>query len=338
MPSDSTPSVVLITGACGFVGGEMARRFAESGRSVIAFDLPGRPVAHLSRTGIRLCEGDVTSRVDCERALSLASGGAVIHCAALMGGSLPRDEAMRINAGGTETLARAASEVGLRRFIYVSSVTVHGMPPHEGITEESPVVSIGLPYADSKIAAEAALQRLQQAGAIDLTILRPGDVYGPRSGEWVVKLVKALRAGRMIYIGGGRGLVNTTWVDNLTDAATACLEGAGAGGEAYLITDGAPVTWRRYLEALARAARTRPPRISIPTAIAWPLVLTMEAVFPLLGRKPPLGPLGLRLLTSRSAYSIEKAKRGLGWRPAIAFDEGMRRLAEWIAMEMKTVG
>jgi len=338
MPKDSGPGAVLITGASGFIGGEMARRLAESGRPVIAFDLPGRPIAHLSRTGIRLCEGDVTSRADCERVLSLAPGGAVIHCAALMGGSLPRDEAMRINAGGTETLASAAAEAGLRRFIYISSVTVHGMPPHGGITEESPIVSVGLPYADSKIAAESTLQRLQRAGSIDLTILRPGDVYGPRSGEWVVKLVKALRGGKMIYIGGGRGLVNTTWVDNLTDAARACLEGAGAGGEAYLITDGAPVTWRRYLEALARAARSRPPRISIPTAIAWPLVLTMEAVFPIMGRRPPLGRLGLALLTSRSAYSIEKAKRDLNWQPAIGFNEGMSRLAHWIATERKPDG
>jgi nucleoside-diphosphate-sugar epimerase len=336
MPNDNAPGAVLITGASGFIGGEMARRLAESGRIVIALDLPGRPVAHLSRSGIRLCEGDVTSRSDCERAL--AGAGAVIHCAALMGGSLPPGEAMRINAGGTETLATAAGEAGVRRFVYISSVTVHGMPPRGGITEESPLVSIGLPYADSKIAAEAALQRLQRSGAIDLAILRPGDVYGPRSGEWVVKLVEALRAGKMIYIGGGRGLVNTTWVDNLTDAAIACLDRPRAAGEAFLITDGTPVTWRRYLEALARAARTRPPRISIPTAIAWPLVLAMEAALPLLGMRPPLGRLGLRLLTSRSAYSIERAKRELGWRPVTGFEQGMSRIAEWIADEKKMAG
>lgn len=327
-----TPPPVLITGASGFIGGEMARRFAESGRQVVAFDLPGRPVAHLSRPGIRCCEGDVTSSDDGARAAAQVEGGAVIHCAALMGGSLPRDEAMRINASGTETLAKACAAAGVRRFIYISSVTVHGMPPRRGIGEDAPSVSIGLPYADSKIAAEAALRRLHESGSIDLTVLRPGDVYGPRAGEWVVKLVAALRERKMIYIGGGRGFVNTTWVDNLADAAAACLEGRG-GGEAYLITDGEPVTWRRYLTALAAAAGTRAPRISIPAAAAWPMVLGMEALFPLLGRKPPLGRLGLRLLTSRSSYSIEKAKRELGWRPAVDFTEGMRRVGAWLARE-----
>jgi nucleoside-diphosphate-sugar epimerase len=64
----------------------------------------------------------------------------------------------------------------------------------------------------------------------------------------------------------------------------------------------------------------------------------MEALFPLLGKRPPLGRLGLRLLTSRSAYSIDKAKRALGWRPAIGFEEGMNRLAQWIAAEKEMAG
>jgi nucleoside-diphosphate-sugar epimerase len=311
----------------------MARLLAERGRRIIAFDLPGRPVSHLSRGGIDVIAGDVTSRADCERAVSRAAGGPIIHCAALMGGSLPREEAMRINAGGTETMARAAAAGGSKRFIYVSSVTVHGMPAVSGIDETFPIRSMGLPYADSKIAAESGLRRMHEAGGIDLTILRPADVYGPRAGEWVVKLVQALRAGRMILIGGGRGLVNTLYVDNLTDAAESCLDGLGSGGT-YLISDGRPVSWRRYLEALAAAARTRPPRISIPAFAAWPIVAAMEPLFALAGRKPPLGRLGLRLLTSRCSYSIDRAKRDLGWRPIVGFEEGMRRVADWIAREL----
>jgi len=327
------PPPILITGASGFIGGEMARRLAERGRRILALDLPDRPISHLSRPGIEIVRGDVTSREDCDRAASLAAGGAVVHCAALMGGSLPRDEAMRINASGTGTLASAASAAGAKRFVYVSSVTIHGMPAISGVDESHPSVSIGLPYADSKIAAEAALTSLHDAGSIDLTILRPGDVYGPRAGEWVVKLVEALRGGTMIYIGGGKGLVNTTYVDNLIDAVDCCLDGRGSGGR-YLVTDGAPVTWKAYLQALAGACGARPPRISIPKVIAWPAVLAMEAAFPLVGRRPPLGRLGYRLLTSRTSYSIARARKDLGWRPAVGFEEGMRRVAEWIAREL----
>lgn len=330
--SDDRP--ILITGAAGFIGGEMARHFTASGLKVAGFDLPGRDVAHLHRAGVAFHEGDVTARADCDRVLAALSPRAIVHCAAAMGGSTPREEFMRVNLGGTRTLADAAVATGVRRFVFISSVTVHGMPPRAGITEESPRFSIGLPYADSKIATEDHLLERQARGEIDLTILRPADVYGPRSGEWVVKLVKTLRAGKMILIGGGRGLVNVTYVDNLSDAVAASLDRPSSFGREYLVTDGEPVTWKRYLADLAAAAGTSPPRLSIPTAVAWPLVQAMELVFPLAGRRPPLGRLGLRLLTSRSAYAIDRARRELEWAPAVDYAEGMRRVGAWIREAM----
>jgi len=312
----------------------MARRLAQGGRRIAGFDLPGRPSTHLHEAGVRLVEGDVTSAGDCSRVLESCRPGAVVHCAAAMGSSTPAEEFMRVNLEGTRTLASAAAAAGVKRFIFISSVTVHGMPADDRITEETPCGSIGLPYADSKIAAESVLRELHEQGRIALTILRPADVYGPRSGEWVIKLVEALRGGRMILIGGGRGLINLTYVDNLTDAAEACLGTDRSLGQAYLITDGSPVTWRAYLSDLAAAASAPPPRISVPEILARPLVAGMEAVFPLLGRRPPLGRMGLRLLTSRSIYRIDKARSELGWSPGVGYSDGMRRVAQWIRREM----
>jgi nucleoside-diphosphate-sugar epimerase len=325
---------ILITGAAGFIGGEMARHFSSQGRSIAAFDLPGRPVAYRDLQGIRTFEGDITDPADCRELLKSSSPDVIVHCAAAMGGSTPREEFMRVNLGGTRNLAEAAIASGIRRFIFISSVTVHGMPPRPGIDESSPIKSIGLPYADSKIATEAALLDYQNRGQLDVTILRPADVYGPRSGEWVVKLVHSLREGKMILIGGGRGLVNLTYVDNLSDATAACIERDESIGESYLVSDGEPVTWKKYLAALSRACGAKEVRISIPEVAAWPLVYAMEAVFPLLGRKPPLGKLGLRLITSRSAYDISKAREGLDWYPAVSFDEGMTKVADWIQKAM----
>jgi nucleoside-diphosphate-sugar epimerase len=329
---------ILITGAAGFIGGEMALRLAGAGRPIAALDLPGRSTEHLKHPGIRILEGDVTVRDDCDRALAAARPTAVVHCAAAMGGATPREEFMRVNLGGSRTLAAAAAAASVRRFVFISSVTVHGLPPREEIDEEAEIRSIGLPYADSKIATETALLGFHERGEIALTILRPADVYGPRSGEWVVKLVEALRARKMILIGGGRGLINITYVDNLTDAVIACLGEDRSIGSAYMITDGNPVTWRTYLRDLSSAAGAPEPKLSIPEAIAWPLVHGMEALFPMIGRKPPLGKMGLRLITSRSAYSIERARKELDWTPAVDYEEGMRRVAAWIreAMPLRT--
>jgi nucleoside-diphosphate-sugar epimerase len=328
--SGASRGPILVTGAAGFIGGALARRLAEAGRPVAALDLPGRPTDHLRRPGIAILEGDVTSRGDCDRALAAAAPAAVVHCAALMGGFAPPAEYLRVNAHGSETLAEACAAASVRRFVYLSSVTVHGLPARRGITEDDPLRSIGLAYADSKIAAEERLLRIHQRGGIRLTILRPGDVHGPRSVEWVVKLVEALRARRMILVGGGRGLVNVAYVDNLADAVCRCLDAAASEGRTYLITDGPPVTWRRYLDALAAAAGLPPPRLSIPAILAPPLVLALEAAYRPLGRRPPLGRMGLKILTARCSYSIERARRELGWEPAVGFEEGMRRIAVWL--------
>jgi nucleoside-diphosphate-sugar epimerase len=312
----------------------MARFVRAAGRDVAGFDLAGTGRAHLQQAGVPCQDGDVTRREDCDRILAAARPSAVVHCAAAMGGSTPAAEFTRVNLEGTRTFAAACIAAGVRRFVFISSVTVHGMPPRAGITEESPLQSIDLPYADSKIATEELLLGLHGRGDLEVTILRPADVYGPRSGEWVVKLVDALRAGKMILIGGGSGNVNITYVDNLSGAVLSALDRPASLGRSYLITDGEPVSWKRYLASLAGACGAAPPRLSIPAPVAWPLVQVMEALFPLVGRTPPLGRLGLRLLTSKSAYSIARARAELGWAPTVGFEEGMRRVAAWIAVAM----
>ena len=320
----------LVTGAAGFIGGRVAQRMAGSGRRIVALDLPDRSFDHLAgHYDMDVRKADITRPADLSRALGGVRPSAVIHCAALMGGWGPLSEYRRVNVEGTRHVAAWSVSAGARLFVYISSVSVHGMPDARGIDETAPMASIGLPYGDSKIEAEALVRSLHQGGLPSI-ILRPGDVFGPRAGEWVVKLVESMRAGRMIRIAGGRGLINTTYVDNLVDAIEAAIVRPAAAGRDYIITDGAPVSWNDYLRALARAAGCRPPRVSIPAAIAWPLVLVMESAGRIAGRRPPLSRMGLRLLTARCTYSIERARRELGWEPRVGFDAAMDDVAAWL--------
>jgi len=320
---------VVVTGAAGFIGGRVAARYASAGRPVVATDLPGRSYDHLP-PGVDLVEADVTAGEALTRGLSGIRPSVVVHCAALMGGWGPADAYRRVNVGGTRAVVDWARSAGASRFVYISSVSVYGMPPIRAIDESTPFRHIGLPYGDSKMEAEAVVREAGDAG-LSATILRPGDVYGPRAGEWVVKLVDSMRAGKMILIGGGRGLINTTHVDNLVDAIEAAETTPTAAGRDYIITDGAPVTWKTYLTALARAAGVPPPRISLPVALAWPAVIALEAVGRIARRRPPLSRMGLRLLTARCSYSIEKARRDLAWKPRLDLDAGMAGVAAWLA-------
>jgi len=327
---------VVVTGAAGFIGGRVAGRYAAAGRPVVAIDRPGRSFSHLPE-GVRLVEADVTDADALGRGLSGIRPGTVIHCAAMMGGWGDAREYVRVNAGGTRAVAAWAAAAGARRLVYISSVSVYGMPPIQGIDEDTPFRHIGLPYGDSKMEAEKVVREAHAAG-LPATILRPGDVYGPRAGEWVVKLVEAMRAGRMILIGGGRGLINTTHVDNLADAIETVEATTAAAGRDYIITDGAPVTWKTYLAALSRAADVPTPRVSLPVAAAWPLVLAFETAGRLTGRRPPLSRMGLRLLTARCSYSIERARCELGWEPRVDLARGMQGVAGWLRTAVPTSG
>src|SRR5678815_2870994 len=274
--------VVLVTGAAGFIGGRVAQIFAGQGRTVVAMDLPGRQYAHLSPASVEIRQADITDLAQMARVLDGLRPDAVVHCAALMGGWGGAEEYRRINVEGTRNIATWAVAAGVSRFIYISSVSVYGMPAARDIDETTPFRHIGLPYGDSKMEAEALVKRFHAEGLVS-TILRPGDVYGPRAGEWVVKLVDSMKSGRMILIGGGGGLINTTYVDNLVDAIAAALARPEAAGRDYIVTDGAPVTWKDYLGALAAAADCSPPKFSLPSPIAWPAVLMLEAAGRLTG-------------------------------------------------------
>src|SRR5262245_26699268 len=197
---------VLVTGAAGFIGGHVAARLARAGLPVVALDLPGCSWAHLEGLGLERREADIADAEALQRALSGVAAHSVVHCAALMG-SGDRDAIFRANVLGTRHIGAWAAGVQAARLIYLSSVTVHGLVPVRGIDEDTPFARIGMAYADSKMDAESEVARLHHQG-IRWTILRPGDVYGPRAGEWVVKLVTSMRQGRMALIGGGAGLVN----------------------------------------------------------------------------------------------------------------------------------
>lgn len=328
MDTSRDPEVV-VTGAAGFIGGRLAERYAATGRRVVAIDLPGREFGPARAAGADCREADVTDTAGLRRALDGVRPGLVVHCAALMGGWGDPSSYQRVNVEGTRHVAGWAGASGAARFVYVSSVTVYGMPPRTAIDEEAPLIRIGLPYADSKIQAEGAVRRAH-AGGLPCTILRPGDVYGPRAGEWVVKLVEAMRARRMPLIAGGSGYINTTYVDNLADAVEAAASRPAAAGRVYNVTDGAPTTWRTYLDALASAAHLSSPRLSIPSSVAWPAVLGLEAAGALLRRRPPLTRMGLRLLTARCSYSIDRARKELSWEPRIDLQAGMTRVGAWL--------
>jgi nucleoside-diphosphate-sugar epimerase len=148
---------------------------------------------------------------------------------------------------------QAAQRAGVRRLIYLSSGSVHGQAPEPGTDETSPLNDRQvLPYNNAKIHAERTLAQLRSQGDVELVMLRPGIVFGPRS-SWITNFADALLAGRASLLNRGSGICNSIYVDNLVHAIYLAAAQPEIDREAFLLGDQECVTWADFYAPLAKA-------------------------------------------------------------------------------------
>ena len=291
---------VAVTGAKGFIGAALCDRLRRDGEEVVPIDLP---------------EVDVTDAAAIGGAL--AGCDSVVHTAAIVDPDGSMDEFVRVNVGGTRNVLDAAARNGATRVVHLASVAVWGYEFSRDVTEDSPPRTVGNPYIDTKAASERlALGR----GA---TVVRPGDVYGPRSDPWVLRPLRALQAGLFVLPGKGDGIITPIYVDDLVDCIVRALRHERAAGMAFTCWDGAPVTAADFFAHHARWAGKR-----LRTA-PRPLVAAGAALGKLAGR-PDVTPATLQFISRRATYPNARAREVLGWEPQVPLDEGMRRVESWL--------
>jgi len=146
----------------------------------------------------------------------------------------------------------ACAAAGVRRLVWLSSASVHGQNCPAGTDETTPLHDHQpLVYNNAKVRAEWALQKLARDGRVEVILLRPGVVFGPRS-RWITDVASDLRQGRAGWINGGRGICNSLYVDNLVEAIRLAVVAPGPLAGAFLLGDAETVTWRDFLLPVAR--------------------------------------------------------------------------------------
>jgi len=167
---------------------------------------------------------------------------------------------------------------------------------------------------------------------LPITVVRPVTVYGPRSTPFVVEIVELLKRGSMAYIGGGRKPAGLAYVTNVVDLLLRAADSERSLGQAYNASDGSNVTWRQYVGRLAKIVGAPSPRLVIPYQSAYLAGWAMEGIYAALRIKtrPLLTRLAVELMGTDQAFIIDKARRELGYEPAVNFDEGMRRVEAWL--------
>ncbi len=312
---------IFVTGALGFIGRALLERYRAAGAEVAGVDRRGD-------ASLGVVAGDVSEPASFRDWLHGCD--VVFHTAAVVSNVAPEEAFWRVNVLGTRRLLAACAVESVGRFVHLSSVAAFGFDFPDGVDETWPLRPNGNHYVDTKIASEQAVLQAHAAGEIACSIVRPADVYGPGSRPWTVLPVEMIRSGQFLLPERGRGIFSPIYVDNLVDGLEAVASNEAASGQVFVLGDGVGVPTAEFFGHYARMLGRGPLR-SLPTPLAEGVAGLAGAVLGALGRETEVSAETMRMLARRGTYSIEKARRVLGFEPKIDLAEGMQRTQRWLA-------
>ena len=313
---------IALTGATGYTGSRLLAALLVRGDEVSALVRPTS--AEARSAAARWIEGDLSD----PRALDLLVEGAeaVVHVAAVYRTAGHPDSYYReVNVAGTERLLEAAARLGVRRFVHTSTVGVHGDIEDPPADETAPIAP-GDVYQATKAEAEALAMDFGRRRGLPVTVVRPGAIYGPGETRFL-KLFRAIARGRYAIVGSGRAFYHPVFIDDLVAGFLLALERPAAVGEAFIVAGPRYVTQSELAAVIARHTGGRVLPFHVPAAPLRLAAALCEAACVPLGIEPPLHRRRVDFWTKSRAFSIDKARRLLGYAPAVDLDEGVARTA-----------
>ena len=324
---------VLVTGAGSLLLGKVAVALAARGDEVVC--MQRRAVAFSGDVDIQQVLGDVRNR---EAVLAAADGcDAVIHGAARVGVVGSWSDYREVNIDGTENVLHAAQTIGIPRLVHVSTPSVaHSGASIVGVGAEPAVTGRkGSFYAESKAVAEIAALSANSS-TLAVVAIRPHLVWGPGDTQLVGRIVERAEAGRLVMVGSGSALVDSTYIDNAVTAHVAALDAVGptsaCAGRAYVISNGEPRTVSELIEGICRAAGVPFAPRHVPAPIARLVGSVVERVWPRFrDGEPPITRFVAEQLGTAHWFDTRPARQDLNWAPHVSLDEGFVLLQKWFA-------
>ncbi|MGL4499639.1 MAG: NAD-dependent epimerase/dehydratase family protein, partial [Planktothrix sp.] len=313
-----------------FVGQHLSCSLVSEGHNVYGTIRKNKDIGKLSAEIQPVLTGSLTSPLPEE---FLTNIGAIIHLAGRVHQmtDVNNNDALtlyrQINTEATINLAKQAASIGIRRFIYLSSIKVHGEKQEKSNTlyTEQDICHPSDAYAQSKWEAEQLLNQLAQETSLEIVILRPPLIYGSDVQTNFLKLINLVKNGIPLPFGKVNNSRSLVYVGNLTDAIITCLTHPNAKNQTFLISDGEDLSTPDLIRKIAYYLDCPCNLLPVPPSLLKVAGNLGDLGEKLLRRSLPLNTPTIDRLLGSLVVDSSKIRNTLNWEPPFTIDEGLQQ-------------
>lgn len=324
-PNPGGPTI-LVTGATGFTGSHLVRSLVRTGSRIRVLARSAPRATGVLPAGVEIIAGEVDDRSAISRAV--AGSDIVYHVAAAYREARHTDQYYwDVNVGYTSHLLDAAKATGVQRFVHCSTVGVMSHIEHPPADEQHPHQPADI-YQYTKSQAEKLALAAHREHGLPVAVARPTAIYGPGDTR-LLKMFRLIAERRFVMLGFREIYYHMVHVNDLVAGLRLLGERPQAVGEVFILGGARYYKLRTIVGLIAAAVGAPPPRWRLP---AWPFQVAgtiCEKICIPLGIEPPLYRRRVDFFTKSRAFTIDKARRLLGYSPAIDLEVGIPATVEW---------
>ncbi len=315
----------LITGANGFTGSFLAAELLRRGIKVRCLVRSTANLRWLKGLDVSIVNGEITRKESLKGKLSGINY--VFHCAGAKQGRDWNDFA-KVNILGTENLVETAlaEALGLKKFVYISSMAAMGPSCGSEPSSEAAVCNPLTFYGTSKLKGEEEV--LKRKNLLPVVILRPPAIYGPRD-EDMLAMFKAVKFRVKPFFGLKEKYLNLCYIDDLIQGCVLAAQVPVKSGSIYMVADENIHSWEDVYREMSLALNIKALKLKIPVGLILTSALISELVAKGSGKSTMFTRQKVREMSGNWACDIRKAKAELGFKPKFGIKKGIALTAKW---------
>jgi len=318
----------LVTGATGFLGPYVIRKLISGGHACRCLVRNTSKTDLLEEIGAELVQGDIT---DQSSLIGIADEiDVLIHMATLGHASnfrVTEEMFESINVQGTIHIMQEALRAGTKRIVHCSSVAAMGISSDIPATETSRC-NPHHPYGRSKLKAEKEVLKMVLDSGLPATIVRFSMIYGPGDPRDMLKLTRLAKKNLFPKIGNRPKLTPLIHADDAVHGLLLAAE-KGRTGEIYLITNLQSEPFEKIRKIILKGLGVSRFPLYIPEWAALAIASCIEKVCSAIGRTPPVSRMNIESTLADRVFSIEKARKELGFQPEVDPEKGLLETIHW---------